>query len=65
MGPNKLIVDKDVAKFEEKGGKIVVAAFDIQIGRCAVIQDPLINEFVVLDASKGLLKTDSSKSVVS
>jgi lactoylglutathione lyase len=58
-------VDHDVAEFEEKGGKILVKPFDIPVGRCAVVQDPWENKFVILDTSKGLLVTDSQKNVVS
>jgi lactoylglutathione lyase len=57
-------VDKDVAEFEREGGRIIVAPFDIPIGKCAVVQDPWNNEFVLLDTSKGLLKTDSERNVV-
>jgi hypothetical protein len=32
--------------------------FDIQIGLCAVVRDPWGNELVILDTSKGLLRTD-------
>ncbi len=57
-------VDEDVKKFERNGGKIVVRPFDIPIGRCAVVQDPWNNEFVILDLSKGALKTDSARNVI-
>jgi len=56
--------DAAAARFEEAGGKVVVPPFDIQIGRCAVVQDPWGNEFVLLDASKGLLVTDEEGNVV-
>ena len=48
----------------EAGGKVVVPPFGIQIGRCAVVQDPWGNEFVLLDASKGLLVTDEEGNVI-
>lgn len=57
-------VDQDSMEFEQKGGKIIVAPFDIQIGRCAVVQDPWKNEYVLLDLTKGVLKTDSKKNVI-
>ena len=57
-------VDQDSREFEQKGGKIIVPPFDIQIGRCAVVQDPWKNEFVLLDLTKGVLKTDSEKNVI-
>ena len=56
--------DEAAARIEEAGGKIVVPPFDIQIGRCTVIQDPWGNEFVLLDASKGLLVTDEEGNVI-
>ena len=49
----------ETAKFiEQSGGKVIVPPFDIQIGRCVVVEDPWGNPLVLLDASKGLLKTD-------
>jgi predicted enzyme related to lactoylglutathione lyase len=56
--------DAVAARVEEAGGQVVVPPFDIQIGRCAVVQDPWGNEFVLLDASKGLLLTDEEGNVV-
>jgi lactoylglutathione lyase len=56
--------DDAAARIEEAGGKVVVPPFDIQIGRCTVVQDPWSNEFVLLDASKGLLVTDEEGNVV-
>jgi lactoylglutathione lyase len=55
--------DEAVIRFERSGGKIIVPPFDIQIGRCAVVQDPWQNQFVLLDISKGLLTTDDQKNV--
>ena len=55
----------DAAKFmEQAGGKIIVPPFDIQIGRCVVLKDPWGNPLVLLDISKGLLKTDSEGNVI-
>lgn len=62
-----LLVDSadEAAKFiEQAGGKIVVAPFDIQIGRCVVLEDPWGNPLVLLDTSKGLLKTDADGNVI-
>jgi lactoylglutathione lyase len=56
-----LLVDSadEAARFiEQAGGKVIVPPFDIQIGRCVVIEDPWGNPLVLLDTSKGLLKTD-------
>ena len=50
---------------ERAGGKVIVPPFDIQIGRCVVLEDPWGNPLVLLDISKGLLKTDSDGNVIS
>jgi predicted enzyme related to lactoylglutathione lyase len=63
-----LLVDSadEAAKFiEQVGGRVIVPPFDIQIGRCAVVEDPWENPLVLLDTSKGLLKTDTEGNVVS
>lgn len=53
------------AKFiEQSGGKVIVPPFDIQIGHCVVVEDPWGNPLVLLDTSKGLLKTDDSGHVI-
>ncbi len=56
--------DAAVVRFEQAGGKIIVPPFDIQIGRGAVVEDPWGNRFVLLDATKGWLKTDEQKNVI-
>ena len=56
--------DGAAARFEKAGGTIVVPPFDIQIGRCAVVQDPWGNQFVLLDSSKGTLVTDDEGNVI-
>jgi lactoylglutathione lyase len=55
--------DEAVRFIEQAGGQVIVPPFDIQIGRCAVIQDPWGNPLVLLDTSNGLLKTDSEGNV--
>lgn len=62
-----LLVDSadEAATFiEQAGGKVVVPPFDIQIGRCVVVEDPWGNPLVLLDISKGLLKTDADGNVI-
>jgi predicted enzyme related to lactoylglutathione lyase len=49
---------------EQAGGKVTVPPFDIQIGRCVVLEDPWGNPLVLLDMSKGLLKTDADGNVI-
>lgn len=56
--------DKSATFIEQSGGKVIVPPFDIQIGRCVVVEDPWGNPLVLLDASKGLLKTDIDGKVV-
>ena len=51
-------------RFIEAGGSIVVPPFDIQIGKCVVVEDPWGNRLVLLDCSKGLLETDEEGNVV-
>ncbi len=46
------------------GGRVVVPPFDIQIGRCVVVQDPWHNQLVLLDMSKGPLQTDAEGRVI-
>ncbi len=45
------------------GGKVVAGPFEIQIGRCVVVQDPWGNTLVLLDMSKGALQTDADGNV--
>ena len=62
-----LLVDsvEEASNFiEQSGGKIIMPPFDIQIGRCAVVEDPWGNPLVLLDTSKGLLKTDKEGNVI-
>ncbi|HEX8600374.1 MAG TPA: VOC family protein [Chloroflexia bacterium] len=46
------------------GGRVVVPPFDIQIGRCVVVQDPWNNQLVLLDMSKGPLQTGAEGIVI-
>jgi len=52
-------------RFQSAGGSIVAGPFDIAIGKCAVVRDPWGNVMVLLDLSKGLLKTDEDGYVIS
>jgi len=56
-------VDAATGRIMQAGGRVIVPPFDIQIGRCAVCQDPWGNPLVFLDASKGLLATDAEGNV--
>jgi lactoylglutathione lyase len=57
-------VDSTVKYLRDAGFTVVVPAFDIQVGRCAVLEDPWGNRMVLLDLSKGKLATDSTGRVV-
>lgn len=62
-----LLVDSadEAAKLVEgAGGKVLVPPFEIQIGRCVVLEDPWGNPLVLLDMSKGHLKTDADGNVI-
>lgn len=56
--------DESAKLIEQAGGKVIVPPFDIQIGRCVVMEDPWGNPLVLLDTSKGLLKTDADGKVI-
>lgn len=56
--------DEAAKLVEQTGGKVTVPPFDIQIGRCAVLEDPWGNPLVLLDISKGHLKTDEHGNVI-
>lgn len=56
--------DEAATFIEQAGGRVIVPPFDIQIGRCVVVEDPWGNPLVLLDTSKGLLKTDAEGNVV-
>ena len=56
--------DQSATFIEQSGGKVIVPPFDIQIGRCVVVEDPWGNPLVLLDTSKGLLKTDTKGKVI-
>ena len=51
-------------QIEQAGGRVIVPPFDIQIGRCVVLEDPWGNPLVMLDTSKGLLKMDADGNVI-
>ena len=56
--------DEAATLVEQAGGKVIVPPFDIQIGRCVVLEDPWGNPLVLLDTSKGMLKTDADGNVI-
>lgn len=46
-----------VASYAGQGCSILVAPFDIEIGKCAVLQDPFGVRLCILDMTKGPLAT--------
>ncbi len=52
--------DGAAERFVAAGGTLVMSAFDIAIGRCAVVRDPWGTVLVLLDMSKGPLVTDAT-----
>jgi catechol 2,3-dioxygenase-like lactoylglutathione lyase family enzyme len=52
-------------RFVEAGGSVVAGPFGIKVGQCVVVADPWGNKLVLLDTTKGLLKTDKNGWVVS
>ncbi|HUF52636.1 MAG TPA: VOC family protein [Dehalococcoidia bacterium] len=42
-----------IERFAGAGGTLLSGPFEIQIGLCAVLQDPFANVLVILDMSKG------------
>lgn len=56
--------DDAVAVLKGHGALVLQDPFDIPVGRCAVVSDPFGNRLVVLDLTKGLLKTDDRGRVI-
>ena len=51
-----------VAQYEAQGSEILVAPFDITIGKCAVIRDPFGTRLCILDMTKGLRQLNLAAS---
>jgi catechol 2,3-dioxygenase-like lactoylglutathione lyase family enzyme len=56
--------DDAADRFAAAGGTVVVAPFEIQIGRAAVVADPWGNPYVLLDMGKGALVTDGEGNIL-
>ena len=52
-----LVEDADAAgdAVAHTGGRVVHGPFDIEVGRCVVVEDPWSNRLVLLDTRRGLL----------
>ncbi len=57
-------VPRAVERFVAAGGSLKSGPLDIPIGQCAVVADPWGNSLVLLDMSKGPLRTDSAGNVL-
>ncbi len=53
-----------VEKIQAAGGEIVYGPFEIKIGKCAVVQDPWGNQYVILDTTKGTFITDEEGNIL-
>jgi predicted enzyme related to lactoylglutathione lyase len=57
-------VEAAVGRFTDAGGQVMDGPFEIQIGLAAVVKDPWGNRYVLVDQSKGLLRTDEQGNVI-
>jgi lactoylglutathione lyase len=57
-------VEVGVERFVAAGGRLLHGPFDIPIGRCAVVADPFRNVLVMLDLSRGRLRTNGEGVVI-
>ncbi len=53
-----------IERIKNAGGSLVTGPVEIQAGLYAMLRDPWDNPLVILDFSKGLLKTDSEGNVI-
>ena len=53
-----------VKEIEKAGGHIIYGPFDIKIGKCAVVNDPWGNKYVILDTTKGTYITDDKGNII-
>lgn len=63
--PNWLVDSADDAAdaIATAGGRVLHAAFDIPVGRVAVVADPFDNVLVLIDLTKGRYKTNDDGTV--
>ncbi len=57
-------VPEAIERFIRAGGKLQTGPLEIPVGLYVVLRDPWNNPLVILDFSKGLLKTDSEGNVI-
>lgn len=56
-------VERALPDFIRAGGRVVYGPFDIDIGKCAVVEDRWENKYCLLDMTKGAYITDASGNV--
>jgi len=63
--PNWLVEDASEAArtIQRVGGRILQPAYDIPVGRVAVVEDPFGNRLVLVDLSRGRYQTDETGTV--
>lgn len=63
--PNWLVRDAAEAanSIQAAGGRVIEPVRDIPVGHAVVVEDPFGNRLVLVDLSKGVYRTDSTKSV--
>lgn len=57
-------VQKAIETFVNAGGTLICGPFDIDIGKCAVVEDQWQNRFCILDMSKGIYQVDEDANVI-
>ncbi len=57
-------VERAIPQIVRAGGKVEVPMFDIDIGKCAVVNDKWGNRYVILDMTKGRYVTDSEGNII-
>lgn len=56
-------VMKAIPQFVEVGGKVTYGPFDIDIGKCVVVEDKWGNNYCLLDMTKGKYQVDDNGDV--
>ena len=57
-------VDRAIERFVDAGGSLQRGPEEIAIGKLAVVEDPFGNALVMLDGSKGNLRTNADGNVI-
>lgn len=57
-------VEEALKAFQKAGGKVNYGPFDIDIGKCAVVEDLWGNTYCLLDMTKGKYKVNESNEVI-